>query len=62
MRIAVVRNDDTDGVIAHSDQPSPERYGRRTVRAVVEALRAGRHFVAEVVIVRDLPGHASVTC
>ena len=48
MRIAVVRNDDTDGVIAHSDQPSPERYGRRTVRAVVEALRAGRHFVAEI--------------
>lgn len=37
-RIAVVRNRSRDGVIFHGHRPSPERYGRRTIDRVLEAL------------------------
>ena len=48
MRIAVVRNQPTDEVIFRSAKPCPERYGRRTIRAVVEALEQSGHVVSEV--------------
>lgn len=37
-RIAVVRNRSRDGVLFHGHRPSPERYGRRTIDRVLEAL------------------------
>jgi D-alanine-D-alanine ligase len=43
VNIAVVRNRDAAGVINHFGQPSPEKYGRRSVQAVLDALRAGGH-------------------
>lgn len=45
MKIAVVRNREDLGVINRFGQPSPERYGRRSVQAVADALRAGGHTV-----------------
>lgn len=46
MRIAVVRNDKRDGVIAPIGRPSPERYGRTTVNRVVASLCELGHTVA----------------
>ena len=48
MKIAVVRNQALYGVIFRTDRPSPERYGKRTVAAVVAALRDLGHEVVEV--------------
>lgn len=45
MKVAVVRNATRDGVIAQFRKPCPERYGKKTVRQVVEALVAGGHTV-----------------
>lgn len=45
MKIAVVRNEDTDGVLFRSPKMCPEKYGRRTVQAVVDALSDGGHSV-----------------
>ncbi len=47
MKIAVVRNRNYDGVFSRLGQPCPERYGRRSVQTVLNALRAGGH-TAEV--------------
>jgi D-alanine-D-alanine ligase len=46
MKIAVVRNAARDGVIAQFRKPCPEKYGKGTVRQVVDALVAGGHTVA----------------
>lgn len=46
MKIAVVRNETRDGVINEFGTPCPEKYGRRTVAQVVEALESGGHTVA----------------
>ena len=46
MRVAVVCNRDFDGVINRFGQASPEVYGERTVRMVVESLQSGGHEVA----------------
>jgi D-alanine-D-alanine ligase len=46
MKVAVVRNRSREGVISRFGSSSPETYGRRTVRQVVDALRAGGHTVA----------------
>jgi D-alanine-D-alanine ligase len=46
MRIAVVRNRNRDGVINRLSAPCPEKYGKRTVQMVLDALRAGQHTVA----------------
>jgi D-alanine-D-alanine ligase len=46
MRIAVVRNRKRDGVLYRCATPSPETYGRRTIQAVLDALREGGHTVA----------------
>lgn len=46
MRIAVVRNRSVDGVVARSPKPSPEKYGRSTIAAVVESLESRGHDVA----------------
>jgi D-alanine-D-alanine ligase len=43
MRVAVVRNREDAGIINRFGQPSPERYGRRSVQAVLDALRDGGH-------------------
>jgi len=43
MRIAVVWNNDHSGVISRFGQPSPERYGAKTVQNVLTALRDGGH-------------------
>ncbi len=43
MKIALVRNRKNRGVLARLGLPSPERYGRRSVQAVLDALRAGGH-------------------
>lgn len=45
MKIAVVRNRSYDGVFSRLGQPCPERYGRRSVQTVLNALRAGGHTV-----------------
>ncbi len=45
MKIAVVRNRSYDGVFSRLGQPCPERYGRRSVQSVLNALRAGGHTV-----------------
>jgi D-alanine-D-alanine ligase len=46
MRIAVVRNRSDQGVINHFGQKSPETYGRKSVQAVLDALRGGGHVAA----------------
>lgn len=45
MNVAVVRNRRNSGVISRLGTPSPERYGRRSVQNVMDALRAGGHTV-----------------
>ncbi|UCE24499.1 MAG: ATP-grasp domain-containing protein [Candidatus Zixiibacteriota bacterium] len=45
MKIAVVRNRSYDGVFSRLGQPCPERYGRRSVQSVLNALRTGGHTV-----------------
>jgi D-alanine-D-alanine ligase len=45
MKIAVVRNRDYNGVFSRLGQSCPERYGRRSVQNVLNALRAGGHVV-----------------
>ena len=46
MRVAVVRNRARHGVISEFGTPCPERYGSRTVAAVVDALEESGHTVA----------------
>ena len=46
MNLAVVRNTTREGVIARFGKPCPERYGKRTVRRVVDALVDAGHSVA----------------
>jgi D-alanine-D-alanine ligase len=46
MNIAVVRNQARGGVINRFGNPCPERYGKRTIRQVTEALCGGGHTVA----------------
>ena len=46
MRIAVVRNQARDGVINAFGAPCPEKYGRRTIERVLQALEAQGHEVA----------------
>lgn len=43
MRIAIVWNDDTRGVINRFGQPCPEAYGRETIESVGKALQEGGH-------------------
>lgn len=45
MKIAVVRNRKNPGVISQLNNPSAERYGKRSVQNVMNALRAGGHTV-----------------
>lgn len=45
MKIAVVRNRENQGVLSKINQPSPEKYGKKSVQAVIDALRAGGHTV-----------------
>jgi D-alanine-D-alanine ligase len=45
MNIALVRNRARSGVIHEFGRPSPERYGKRTIERVAEALRDGGHEV-----------------
>lgn len=45
MKVAVVRNRSYAGVIGRMGQPCPERYGRKSVQAVINALRTGGHEV-----------------
>jgi D-alanine-D-alanine ligase len=45
MKVAVVRNASRRGVVFRAGRPSPERYGKRSVLRVVEALREGGHDV-----------------
>jgi D-alanine-D-alanine ligase len=46
MKIAIVRNRDTAGVLNRFGQPCPEVYGEKTIEAVAEALRGHGHEVA----------------
>lgn len=46
MKVAVVRNRSYRGVIGKLGQPCQEHYGRASVQAVINALRAGGHTVA----------------
>ncbi|HUT29309.1 MAG TPA: ATP-grasp domain-containing protein [Sedimentisphaerales bacterium] len=46
MKVAVVRNRSTDGIINRFGQPCPEVYGKQTVQRVINALEAGGHTVA----------------
>ena len=48
MKIAVVRNRKDKNVICRFGRPSPERYGRRSVQRVIDALRAEGHEVKVV--------------
>jgi D-alanine-D-alanine ligase len=48
MKIAVVRNRKNKGVMSQLNHPSAERYGRRSVQNVMDALRAGGHTVKVV--------------
>ncbi len=48
MKIAVVRNRNNEGVLTQLNQPSLEKYGRRSVQNVMDALRAGGHTVKVV--------------
>ncbi|MCO5965420.1 D-alanine--D-alanine ligase family protein [Sinorhizobium meliloti] len=43
MRVCVVWNDDSTGVINRFGQPCPEEFGRETVRIVMAALQEGGH-------------------
>lgn len=45
MKVAVVRNRKNQHVVSKFGTASPERYGRRSVQAVMNALRAGGHTV-----------------
>ena len=45
MNVAIVRNRDNDQVFGRLGQPCPERYGRRSVQSVMNALRAAGHTV-----------------
>lgn len=45
MKVAVVRNRSNKGVISRINPPCLERYGRRSVQSVTNALRAGGHQV-----------------
>jgi D-alanine-D-alanine ligase len=47
MRVAVVRNRETSGVINRFGQACPEVYANKTIKSVVDALRARDHTVAE---------------
>jgi D-alanine-D-alanine ligase len=46
MKVAVVRNRSTGGIINRLGQPCPEVCGKRTVQRVIDALAAGGHTVA----------------
>ena len=46
MKVAVVHNSAREGVICQFRKPSPERYGKRTIRRVAESLRTEGHTVA----------------
>ena len=46
MKVAVVRNRDTSGIVGRFGQPCPEVYGKATVQKVIDAVRAGGHTVA----------------
>lgn len=46
MKVAVVHNSLSNGVINHFGQPCPEKYGKRTISLVVEALEKVGHEVA----------------
>jgi D-alanine-D-alanine ligase len=48
MNIAIVRNRSRSGVINQFGQRCPEKYGKRTIEQVAEALRDGGHSVAVV--------------
>jgi D-alanine-D-alanine ligase len=48
MRVAVVHNRSTHGVIRHFGRPCSEKYGERTIEAVASALHAAGHEVATV--------------
>jgi len=43
MKIAVVRNREDSGILSRLGQASPERYGRKSVQSVLNALREGAH-------------------
>ena len=47
MKVAVVRNRESSGIITRFGQACPEVYGGKTIRMVVDALQAGGHAVAE---------------
>ncbi|MCA9259544.1 MAG: ATP-grasp domain-containing protein, partial [Planctomycetales bacterium] len=57
-RVAVVRNRDNVGVIARFGRPCPEVYGKRTVQAVLDALRTAgfeaKAFEADVHMLKKL--------
>ena len=46
MKVAVIRNRNTDGIINRFGQPCPEVCGKRTVQRVIDALTAAGHTVA----------------
>ncbi len=46
MKVAVVWNRSRDGIINNFGQPCPEKYGKKTIMAVVDAIRNGGHEVA----------------
>jgi len=46
MKVAVVRNRSTEGIINRFGQPCPEVCGKRTVQRVIDALAAAGHTVA----------------
>lgn len=46
MRIAVIRNRDNKGIIAHFGRPCPEIYGKQSVQRIIDALREFGHEVA----------------
>ena len=48
MKVAVVRNHERSGVIAHIGQACPEAYGAKTIQSVIAALRSAGHQVAEL--------------
>lgn len=45
MKVAVVRNRDNAGIIARAGQTSPERYGRKSVQRIIDALQTVGHRV-----------------
>jgi D-alanine-D-alanine ligase len=56
MKVAVVRNRENLGVIRNFGQTCPEKYGRRSVQNIVDALREGGH------IVEILEGDMTLPC